>query len=328
MADEHHRPRPPDHRPTIVKPTTDTAPPLRQTEPDGRRLPSRQPAALCGKSSTGSAEPSSRPSSLPSHPFLAQAVSPNGAGPVGDTPAFGCRVHDAGPTTPNRTNMTMTTIAIVGAGAGLGSAVARRFGAEGFAVALLSRRQEHVDALAADLAADGLSRPWLRRRRTRSGGADRRAADGPPTTWARSRCCSTVPSPRPRSCARSSTPPWTDLTGAIEFSVYGPVTAVHQVLPGMRQLGRGTVLFVNGGSGARPNPKVAGTSIAFAGEGAYASMLHTALAAENVHVGQLIIPGGITPGHPTHDPDVLAERLWIMHTSRDVFRVFAEPMDL
>jgi hypothetical protein len=57
-------------------------------------------------------------------------------------------------------------------------------------------------------------------------------------------------------------------------------------------------------------------------------MLHTAVAEENIHVGQLIIPGGITPGHPTHDPDVLADRLWTMHTSRDTFRVFAEPMNL
>ena len=35
----------------------------------------------------------------------------------------------------------MTTIAIVGAGRGLGAAVARRFGSEGFDVALLSRSQ-------------------------------------------------------------------------------------------------------------------------------------------------------------------------------------------
>ena len=221
----------------------------------------------------------------------------------------------------------MTTIAIVGAGAGLGSAVARRFGAEGFAVALLSRRQEHVDALAADLAADGLT--------ARGYAADvrdpealtvalRRAADdlGPIEVLQYS------PVPQAAFMRPVLDTAVADLTGAIEFSVYGPVTAVHQVLPGLRQLGRGTVLFVNGGSGARPNPKVAGTSIAFAGEAAYASMLHTALAAENVHVGQLIIPGGITPGHPTHDPDVLAERLWTMHTGRDTFRVFAEPMDL
>lgn len=56
-------------------------------------------------------------------------------------------------------------------------------------------------------------------------------------------------------------------------------------------------------------------------------MLHTALAADGVHVGQLIIPGGITPGHPTHDPDVLAEKLWTMHTAPNTFRVLAQPMD-
>jgi hypothetical protein len=54
----------------------------------------------------------------------------------------------------------------------------------------------------------------------------------------------------------------------------------------MRSLGRGSILFVNGGSGARPNPKVAGTSIAFAGEGAYAKMLHDTLAGEGIRVAQ------------------------------------------
>ena len=51
----------------------------------------------------------------------------------------------------------MSTIAIVGAGPGVGSAVARRFGREGFAVALISRTQAHLDALAAELSADGIT---------------------------------------------------------------------------------------------------------------------------------------------------------------------------
>ncbi|PRZ16079.1 SDR family NAD(P)-dependent oxidoreductase [Nesterenkonia sandarakina] len=118
-----------------------------------------------------------------------------------------------------------------------------------------------------------------------------------------------------------------DLEGAVEFSIYGPVAAVHQVLQGMRALGRGTVLFINGGSGARPSAKVAGTSIAFAGESAFAQMLHDELAEENIHVGQLIIPGEITEGSDTKDPQVLAEKLWDLHADRKDFRVFAEPMD-
>ncbi|WP_162470795.1 hypothetical protein [Saccharothrix deserti] len=66
-----------------------------------------------------------------------------------------------------------------------------------------------------------------------------------------------------------------------------------------------TYLFVNG------------ASIAFAGESAYASMLHDTAAGEGIQVGQLI-PGAIQPGHPTHDPAVLADTRWHLHPPRAV----------
>lgn len=221
----------------------------------------------------------------------------------------------------------MTTVAIVGAGPGLGTAVARRFAAEGFSIALIARHQQRVNALAAQLTSSGLSARGYAasvREPDALGCALQRAADDLGTI----EILQYSPIPQREFLRTVLETTLDDLTGAVEFSIYGPVIAVQHVLPGMRSLGRGTLLFVNGGSGARPNPNVAGTSIAFAGEGAYASMLHTALVADDVHVGQLIIPGGITPGHPTHDPGVLAEKLWTMHTARDTFRVFAEPMDV
>ena len=237
------------------------------------------------------------------------------------------RTNSPSPNTARRRHLSMTTLAIVGAGTGLGAAVARRFGAEGFDVAVISRRQDRVDALAADLAAAGFTARGyaasVRDPEALTGALEQAANDLGPIEVLQ---YSPVPQAEFMHAVLDTTV--ADLTGAVEFSIYGPLTAVRHVLPGMRTLGRGTVLFVNGGSGARPNPKVAGTSIAFAGEGAYAAMLHTAVAEENIHVGQLIIPGGITPGHHTHDPDVLADRLWTMHTSRDTFRVFAEPMNL
>jgi NADP-dependent 3-hydroxy acid dehydrogenase YdfG len=220
----------------------------------------------------------------------------------------------------------LTTIVIVGAGHGLGAAVARKFGAEGFSVALISRSQEHVDALATELTSDGLkARGYAANVRDRDALAAALAQAGQELGTIEVLEYSPLPQKEfLRPVLETTTE---DLAAAVEFSIYGPVTAVAQVLPGMRSLGRGSVLFVNGGSGARPNPKVAGTSIAFAGEGAYAAMLHDTLAAENVHVGQLIIPGAITPGHPTHDPDALASTLWAMHTGRREFRVFAEQLD-
>ncbi|MEV6446509.1 hypothetical protein [Amycolatopsis sp. NPDC051716] len=76
----------------------------------------------------------------------------------------------------------------------------------------------------------------------------------------------------------------------------------------------------------RPHPERAGTSIAFAAESAYARMLHDALAPENIHVAQLIVPGAIRPDAEHSSPDVLAERLFDIHSQRDGFRHFAEPM--
>jgi hypothetical protein len=52
------------------------------------------------------------------------------------------------------------------------------------------------------------------------------------------------------------------------------------------------VLFVNGGSAVRPNPKVAGTSVAFAGESATRGMMHQAMAAENTEFERhRLLPG-------------------------------------
>ena len=215
----------------------------------------------------------------------------------------------------------MTSIAIIGAGAGLGAAVARRFGAEGFAVGLISRNQERLDALAGELAKDGV--------RARGFTADVR--DPSSLAAALERVTETLGpievlqySPLPQKDfmrpVLETTP--ADLVGPVEFSIYGSVAAVHQVLPGMRFLGRGrgTVLFVNGGSAVTPGRNVTGTSVAFAGQAAYAQLLHEVLGEEGIQVSQLVIPGQIIAGDAEKDPDVLAGHLWDLHTKRDRFR--------
>lgn len=50
------------------------------------------------------------------------------------------------------------------------------------------------------------------------------------------------------------------------------------------------------------------------------------LARENIHAAQLIVPGAIRPDSATSSPEVLAERLYGLHTDRKGFRHYAEPM--
>jgi len=50
-----------------------------------------------------------------------------------------------------------STIAVVGAGPGLGRAIARRFGSAGHPVALIARSRQRLEAIAASLRAEGIT---------------------------------------------------------------------------------------------------------------------------------------------------------------------------
>ncbi|SDT04017.1 short chain dehydrogenase [Brevibacterium sandarakinum] len=215
----------------------------------------------------------------------------------------------------------MTTIAIIGAGAGLGQATARRFGREGFAVALISRTQANVDTLAAELTDEDITARGyaanVREPQALRAALDAAAAELGPIEVLQ---YSPVPAEEFMKPVLETTAE--DLVGPVEQSVYGPVTAVQHVLPGLRELGRGTILFINGSSAVRPSGGVAGTSVAFAGESAYGQMLHDALADDGIHVAQLIIPRGIGGGEPDHEPEALADRIWSLHRDRGEFHTF------
>ncbi|WP_066514625.1 SDR family NAD(P)-dependent oxidoreductase [Curtobacterium ammoniigenes] len=220
----------------------------------------------------------------------------------------------------------MSTIAIIGAGSGVGLATARRFGREGFAVALISRNQARLDALAAELRADGVEAQGFAAN-VRDAASLTGALETATEQLGLIEVLQYSPLPAKEYMRPVLETVAADLVGPIEFSVYGAVTAARQVIPSMRSLRRGTILFVNGASAVRPGARVTGTSVAFAGESAYASLLHDALADENIHVGQLIIPFGIDDGQESHSGTAIAERLWAMHAERGEFRVYAEPLD-
>jgi NADP-dependent 3-hydroxy acid dehydrogenase YdfG len=214
---------------------------------------------------------------------------------------------------------------VVGAGPGAGAATARRFGREGFSIALLSRNQAKLDRLADELHADGIDARGFSADVTnadtlRQALAEAAAWGGPVEVLQYS------PIPHRDFLKPVLETTREDLTRALTFSILGPQAAVAAVLPGMRSRARGTIIFINGGSAVRANPSVAGTSVAFAGQSAFAHMLHDVLAAQNIHVAQLIVPGAIREDDPDSSPAAIAEMVWTMHRDRVQFRYFQTPM--
>lgn len=206
----------------------------------------------------------------------------------------------------------MSVIAIVGAGPGLGAAVAHRFGSAGFAVALIARSAEKLEALEQQLSANGIMAKGytadVRDRAALTSALESAAEDLGPVEVLQ---FSPVPSTEFLKPVLDTTVE--DLQAASELSILGAATAIRAVLSGMTSRGTGTILLINGSSAATPNENVAGTSTAFAGESAYGAMLHDAVAENGVNVRQLIIPAAIGGGDPLYDPAALAERIWHLH---------------
>jgi NAD(P)-dependent dehydrogenase (short-subunit alcohol dehydrogenase family) len=211
------------------------------------------------------------------------------------------------------------SLIIIGAGPNLGQAIARRFGREGFAIGLISRTQSHLDALAMELDGDGI----------RAAGAAADIRDPAALQGAISMLAealgpvevleySPLPAPEFMKPILETTPE--DVVGPLQFSVIGAVAATQAVVGPMRAAGRGSLLFTTGGAAIRPYPARAGVGISFAGEVAYARMLHEQLGPDGITVAHTAIAGRIAPG-ADHEPDELAEIIWRRHAQPGEFQL-------
>jgi NADP-dependent 3-hydroxy acid dehydrogenase YdfG len=202
-------------------------------------------------------------------------------------------------------------IAIIGAGPGIGLAVARRFGREGFAVALTSRDSGHLATLTESLGNEGikayahpadLTDPVsLSAALDRIGPVDVLVYNGGGTARSRTSALEVT-----RESAQD----------AFDGAVLGAVTAVRAVLPGMLERGSGTLLFTSGISAVHPIDFLGNIGIAVAGLRNYVLALAQAVQGRGVHVGHVPIAAAVAPGSPA-SPEAVAETHWRLHTERD-----------
>jgi NAD(P)-dependent dehydrogenase (short-subunit alcohol dehydrogenase family) len=222
--------------------------------------------------------------------------------------------------TPPNLGDPMPTIAIIGAGPGLGLSIAKRFGREGFAVALVSRTQVNLDVLVEQLKNDGVE----------AAGFAADVTDSPTLGPAFDEITNRFGpvdvlsfSPSAPDNPRLSPVGATEVTLAavqpqLEFYLGGGLAAVQQVLPAMTQRGAGTIIFTTGGTSANPGAMTAFASIAI-GAGAlrtYALSLHAAVADQGVYVAHVPLSAWIGKGGPETQPDTIAEHYWSLYTGQ------------
>ena len=225
------------------------------------------------------------------------------------------------------------TLAIFGAGPVLGRSLARRFGREGFRVALVARTRSNLDALVARLADDGVEAVGF-------------TAD----LYDRAQLTAAIDA-------------ITERFGQIDVAEFSPgggnlgdgivsvldvdpdnlqlmldrfllpaIMLVRAVLPGMMARHEGAILFTAGQSGIHPKARMGNMGMVQAALRNYFLNLHNQLADTGVYVGAVNI-GALIEGSVPHKavaamagpefraevihPDVYAEHFWGRYAKRD-----------
>src|SRR5277367_2283726 len=215
--------------------------------------------------------------------------------------------------------MVVKTLVVVGAGPGLGLEIARRFGREGFNVALIARRIESLNGLVTSLSAEGI--------RTQSFVADVGNETALKTAFADIRqqfgridVLEFSPVPAPEGDADKYSPLTLDratIDRLHRVQILGAVTCVQEILPQMLERGDGAIFLTTSGSAFHIMPVYTPVGIVMAGLRSYALCLNEVLAPKGVYAATVCIGVLIRRGDPLGDPARIADVYFNMYISRE-----------
>ena len=218
----------------------------------------------------------------------------------------------------------MKTLLIVGAGAGLGLSIARRFGEEGYCIGLISRNPANLERLVERLGALGIEGAGFPGDVTDDLSLERavRAAEG---RFGRIDVLEFSPMPGVDTTKHIRDTTRGDLQHQFEYSILAAVTAVRAVLPGMLDRRDGAVLFTTGASSIVPLPSHGSGSCGQAALRNYAYNLNEAFRDDGIYSGTITVANIIVPGGEA-DPSRIAALYWDMCAKRDrVEEVVGDP---
>lgn len=201
----------------------------------------------------------------------------------------------------------MTGAVIVGAGPGIGAAVARRFASAGLPVGLIARSVASIDATRATLAGTGVQ--------VAAATAD--AAQESELAAALDAVTGRLGVPDAlvynAGLIQRDRPAELDYRrhlAAYAVNVLGALAAAARLAPAMAAAGGGTIL-ITGGMPV-PDPAFTSLSLGKAGVRALTSLLASEYGPSGVHVATVTVAGAVAAGG-AFDPDRIAEHYWRLH---------------
>jgi NAD(P)-dependent dehydrogenase (short-subunit alcohol dehydrogenase family) len=211
--------------------------------------------------------------------------------------------------------------AVLGVGPGLGAALARRFAGEGFAIAMMARREESLARIRQDIVNDGGTALPV--------STDATDADSVAAAFKRVRDELGDPEVLVYNAGAFQ------MGGVLEISpaqfdesfranCAGAFYAGREVLPAMVEAGRGTILLTGASAALRGKARFSALAVGKFGLRALAQSMAREFGPQGIHVSHVIIDGQInTPSiremspdreeHTLLSSDSIAETYWQLH---------------
>jgi NAD(P)-dependent dehydrogenase (short-subunit alcohol dehydrogenase family) len=222
------------------------------------------------------------------------------------------------------------TIVVVGFGPGNSTAVAEKFGMEGFSVALVGRNEDRLAAGVSALKARGIAAAAFPADAAdpasiRAAIRNVRAGLGPITAIHWNAFGGT-------EAGDLLTAEPTAVRGVFDVAVFGLLAAAREALPDLKSARDGVILITNGGFGDvspemdeyATTVNAMGVALANAAKHKLAGLLAQRLKGDGVYVGEVMIYGTIkgTPTDNGHaiDASTVAEKFWDLYQSRGEMR--------
>jgi NAD(P)-dependent dehydrogenase (short-subunit alcohol dehydrogenase family) len=217
--------------------------------------------------------------------------------------------------------MNGRVVAVLGAGPGLGAAIARRFAGEGFAVAMMARREESLAEIRQNIEDDGGTALPVSTDATDAGSVaaafDRvRAELGDPEVLVYNAGAFQMGGVLEISPSQ--------FDECFRANCAGAFYAAREVLPAMVEAGHGTILLTGASASLRGKARFSALAVGKFGLRALAQSMAREFGPQGIHVSHVIIDGQInTPRiqemmpdreeHTLLSPDAIAETYWHLH---------------
>jgi short-subunit dehydrogenase len=202
---------------------------------------------------------------------------------------------------------------VIGAGPGIGGAVARRFAEGGYRVTLMARSTDNLSGLASDVASTGAEVDTV--------AGDAGDPDGLRATLTSLYAAGGAPGLMVYNAAMAVLDSLLDtdpdhLRQAYNVDVVSAIVATQVASAAMRADGGGTILFTGGGFADHPIPTLASISLGKAALRSAGTMLGSDLADSGVRVATVTVDGVVKEGTP-FSTDRIAEKFWTVAQTDD-----------